>query len=232
MLHRLNQEVASIHGRMAKSSQELYEFVNLRLNEYATQGQITSLRTQLGNYTPLEDFIKDKENLLLVANEIKSNYMRKEDVLKTSEKQYTNLVDLINRKLDISSFERKIIEIQENLNDKITKVRNSERDTNNKLQYVERDFRSCDIEVRRLKEEVQLRATTDEAAKIWRHFTNFAEYKDLKKLYNMVNPEMQKFEENMIEHRNEIKRFNEIITRFDEIISQKSSKQDMIVLEN
>ena len=36
MLHRLNQEMAQMHGRMAKNSQELYEFVNLRLNEYAT----------------------------------------------------------------------------------------------------------------------------------------------------------------------------------------------------
>lgn len=70
MLHRLNQEMAQMHGRMAKNSQELYEFVNLRLNEYATQGQITSLRTQIGNYTPLEDFVKHKENFTLLVNEI------------------------------------------------------------------------------------------------------------------------------------------------------------------
>ncbi len=35
---------------------------------------------------------------------------------------------------------------------------------------------------------------------------------------------MQKFEVNMIEHRDEIKRFNEIIKRFDETICEKSSK--------
>lgn len=47
----------------------------------------------------------------------------------------------------------------------------------------------------------------------------------------MVNPEMQKFEVNMIEHRDEIKRFKEIIERFDETICEKSSKQDLIGLE-
>ena len=47
----------------------------------------------------------------------------------------------------------------------------------------------------------------------------------------MVNPEMQKFEVNMIEHRDEIKRFKEIIERFDETICEKSSKQDLIALE-
>jgi hypothetical protein len=47
----------------------------------------------------------------------------------------------------------------------------------------------------------------------------------------MVNPEMQKFEVNMIEHRDEIKRFNEIIKRFDETICDKASKQDLFGLE-
>jgi hypothetical protein len=42
---------------------------------------------------------------------------------------------------------------------------------------------------------------------------------------------MQKFEVNMIEHRDEIKRFNEIIERFDVTICEKSSKQDLIGLE-
>lgn len=70
MLLRLNQEMVQVHGRMFKQSQELYEFVNLRLNEYATQGQISSLRTQIGNFTPLEDFVKHKENFILLSNEI------------------------------------------------------------------------------------------------------------------------------------------------------------------
>ena len=35
----------------------------------------------------------------------------------------------------------------------------------------------------------------------------------------------------MIEHRDEIKRFNEIIERFDITICEKSSKQDLIGLE-
>ncbi len=34
MLYRLHNEVASLNGRMAKSHQEFYDYVNLRLNEY------------------------------------------------------------------------------------------------------------------------------------------------------------------------------------------------------
>jgi hypothetical protein len=35
--------------------------------------------------------------------------------------------------LDISLYERKSVDLQENINEKITKVRNSDRDTNLKL---------------------------------------------------------------------------------------------------
>ena len=34
MLYRLHNEVANLNGRMAKSHQEFYDYVNLRLNEY------------------------------------------------------------------------------------------------------------------------------------------------------------------------------------------------------
>jgi hypothetical protein len=58
------------------------------------------------------------------------------------------------------------------------------------------------------------------------NFSNFAEYKELTTLYNKVLPEMAKHEANMIEHRNDIKRFGEMIKRFDEVLSEKASKQD------
>lgn len=100
-----------------------------------------------------------------------------------------------------------------------------------KLQNLERDYRSTNQEVLRHKEQLELKASIEETANIWKNFNNFAQYQELKQLYSKVNPEMQKFEVNMIEHRDEIKRFNEIIERFDVTICEKSSKQDLIGLE-
>lgn len=39
MLYRLHNEVANLNGRMAKSHQEFYDYVNLRLNEYVRLNQ-------------------------------------------------------------------------------------------------------------------------------------------------------------------------------------------------
>ncbi len=167
----------------------------------------------------------------MLVNEIKTMYLRKEDSMKHSEKQFNNLTDLINRKLDISLYEKKSIDLQETINDKLTKLRNAERDTNMKLQNLERDYRATNQEVLRHKEELELKASIEETANIWKNFNNFAQYQELKQLYSKVNPEMQKFEVNMIEHRDEIKRFKEIIERFDVTICEKSSKQDLIGLE-
>lgn len=64
------------------------------------------------------------------------------------------------------------------------------------------------------------------------NFSNFAEYKELTTLYNKVLPEMGKHEANMIEHRNDIKRFGEMIKRFDEVLSEKASKQDFRDIQN
>ena len=82
-----------------------------------------------------------------------------------------------------------------------------------------------------LKVELKEKASNEETGKIWEHFRDYAEYKELKILYAKVSPEMAKHEQNMIEHRSEIKRFSEIISRFDEVISDKSSKQDFRSLE-
>ncbi len=74
-------------------------------------------------------------------------YLKKEDSVKYSEKQFSTLSDLIARKLDISQYERKTVDLQENINDKITKIRNAERDTNMKLQNLDRDYRATNQEV-------------------------------------------------------------------------------------
>lgn len=65
LLQRLNNEVAALHGKVQKQSTEMIEFVNMKLNDYATQNQVASLRTQMTDYTPLDDFLKLKESVYI-----------------------------------------------------------------------------------------------------------------------------------------------------------------------
>jgi len=75
------------------------------------------------------------------------------------------------------------------------------------------------------------KASIEETMRIWHNFSNFAEYKELQALYNKVLPEMDKHQNHMNEHNSEIARFAEVLTRFDEVISEKAPRQDMRALE-
>lgn len=115
--------------------------------------------------------------------------------------------------------------------DHITKLRKQEQVTLSKIQSAERDIRGAEHELKKLWEELALKTPIEEAGKLWRHFKNFAEYKDLKSLYNKVVPEIDKHQTHMEEHRDEIRRFGEIMLRFDEVMSDKASKSEVSLFE-
>ncbi len=96
---------------------------------------------------------------------------------------------------------------------------------------MERDLKGAEIEIKRLHEELSMKAPIEEIGKVWRNFQTFAEYKDFKALYNKVIPEMAKHEAHMQDHKDEISKFGEIVQRFDEIISNKASKSELKLFE-
>ena len=60
--------------------------------------------------------------------------------------------------------------------------------------------------------------------RIWRHFQRFAEYNDLKLLYNKIVPELVKVEKKIMDFSHEIDQSKLIIRRFDEALTQKADK--------
>lgn len=66
--------------------------------------------------------------------------------------------------------------------------------------------------------EIEKKLGTEEGKRIWRYFTRFAEYDDLKDLYNRCIPQISKFEERLIDNAKEQDRLEEIIRRFDEML--------------
>lgn len=59
---------------------------------------------------------------------------------------------------------------------------------------------------------------------IWKHFQRFAEYNDLKDLYNKCVPELAKFEERVLDFQTELDKHQLVIRRFDETVATKASK--------
>lgn len=60
--------------------------------------------------------------------------------------------------------------------------------------------------------------------KIWKHFDRFALYEDLKELHQKTLPEIIKFEQRIIDFKNELNTQTQIIGRMDTVMSTKSSK--------
>ena len=55
----------------------------------------------------------------------------------------------------------------------------------------------------------------NDATRIWTYFQRFAEYDDLKELYQKCIPELAKFEQKMMDYTTENEKQKLIITRFD-----------------
>ena len=60
--------------------------------------------------------------------------------------------------------------------------------------------------------------------RLWRQYQRFAEYEDLRDLYNKCIPEISKFEGKLIEIQGDIEKSNMIIRQFDENIILKADK--------
>jgi hypothetical protein len=66
---------------------------------------------------------------------------------------------------------------------------------------------------------MMLKLNKNDATSIWNYFQRFAEYDDLKDLYNKVLPELAKFEQKMANYEIEATKYQMMIARFDETLS-------------
>jgi hypothetical protein len=181
----------------------------------------------MGNYTPLEDFVALKQAISLIPAEIKLASALEAEHFTELSNHISQLQTAISTKVDGNLYDSQRSDLKDFFADQLAKSRKQEATLATKLSTVERDLKGAEIEIKRLHEDLSMKAPIEEIGKIWRNFQSFAEYKDFKALYNKVIPEMAKHEAHMQDHKNEIHKFGEIVQRFDEIISEKASKSEL-----
>ena len=71
----------------------------------------------------------------------------------------------------------------------------------------------------------------NDGKKIWNHFQRFAEYSDLKDLYNKCIPKLVKYEQVMEDFEANYTKLHDVIKRFDICLTQKASKIQLDELE-
>ena len=75
-----------------------------------------------------------------------------------------------------------------------------------------------------LRDQLDSKLTREEGSRIWGNFNRFAVYDDLKQLHNLCIPSISKFEDQLMDFVTDISKLKMIVRRFDEVISEKSSK--------
>ncbi len=114
--------------------------------------------------------------------------------------------------------------MEDQISDRIVNVKESLAEVKKRGESSEADLRSARSQLSTLQAEMKDKASIEETMRIWHNFSNYAEYKDLKALYSKVMPEIERHEINMAGHKTEIAKFGEILTRFDEVISEKAPR--------
>lgn len=74
-----------------------------------------------------------------------------------------------------------------------------QKDADGRLVKTESDMKTRRREIAEINTVLKSKTGNDETIKIWKNFNKYAEYSDLKDLYNKVFPEIRKFEERLIE---------------------------------
>jgi NAD+--asparagine ADP-ribosyltransferase len=113
--------------------------------------------------------------------------------------------------------------VQERI-DEVTKQIEGSRKAVKKLQL---DFLKVVETANNQTELLKLKVDVEEGQRLWNNFERYAMYDDLKELYMKTVPEIFKFEQKIEEHRTDLVKQNEILRRFDEVIADKASKENV-----
>lgn len=124
------------------------------------------------------------------------DFMYRIDVL---NQDYNNkLLDRPNKKelgAIITNIEEKMKQINLNLTSRIDGLNKQQNLFDNELKVYEE---TC----KRLTRDVNKKLDSSDGKRIWRHFYRFAEYNDLKDLYNKCIPQLAKFEQQVFDYSN------------------------------
>lgn len=97
-----------------------------------------------------------------------------------------------------------------------------------KIGKIEEDIKDrVNVELLEIRQDLKLKTYNEETIRVWKHFSKYAEYTDLRDLYSKVLPQISKFEDKLLDLSREQAKVTEIIRRFDEIMSDKASKQNI-----
>ncbi|CDW74827.1 UNKNOWN [Stylonychia lemnae] len=198
---QLLQEVSDIHQKLEMvATQEQVQVTQNKFLEYCTLTDLQRVVGHFDNFAKRNEFTKLQDKNKQFKSQIKMHFKQQEEFSDTLQFIREDFAKKLDTKLSLDAHNKKI--------DEDIKTR------------IQAQFQT-------LSQEVKQRTTQEETSRLWKNFQTYAEYNDLKELYNKVVPEVQKFEESLLDLNRECRKTQEIVRRFDEVILDKASKQNI-----
>ncbi len=144
-----------------------------------------------------------------------------------TEELKLNLDEKFDTKLSITDFNDQMTQIDADMADKMDPISQELESQKKTMRNLKGEFADV-IEVTNSQTEL-LKTKVDfpELEKIWMQFDRYCMYDDLKDLYTKTVPQIAKFEVKLEEFSRDIVRQQQILGRFDEILSEKASKGNL-----
>eukprot|EP00347_Sterkiella_histriomuscorum_P014789 403359519 len=224
----LMQEVSDLNYKMTNSvSQEQFQLMLNRLNQYAVLQDISRVMAHFENFAKRTELNKTQDKFKKLKKTVKQECVKKEEFQNGIQFVRDEMNKKLEFKLGIDQFNEKLKTYDHEMNRKFHKVNLSITDTNQRIQKVEEDIKlRINLDIQDIYKDLRKKTNNEETSRLWKNFTKYAEYGDLKDLYNKVLPEVSRFEDLLLDLSKESAKTQEIVRRFDEVMSDKASKQN------
>ena len=202
--------------------------VHQKFFDFASITDLGRLRDQLVcGYVRAGDFDDERERVGQIAKTVDLFCVKKDEQVEALQYLQEQLQLQIEGKISEDQLHDHVDRVHEEVVDEIEHLHMELADTEKRRGKNEDDIKAVKRDLAGVKADLKNKTYNEETVRIWQHFNTYAEYADLKDLYNKVLPELGKFEEKLVEQNRDNMKVQEIISRFDEVISEKASKQNV-----
>ncbi|CDW86627.1 UNKNOWN [Stylonychia lemnae] len=210
------------------SADKIMEIENRLTNDVLSKVAFAEVMKNIeSKFVSMLDYRNMIQNIDRLQNYFEQTYISKEEY--EDRKQILNKeLDLkLQARLSVIDFNDSMQIFEENLDERLTQISAAQELHKKQFQKINKDFINMQQDIKYVDDQLNLKIDLDEGKRIWKNFTKYCLYEDLKDLYNKTVPEIQKFEHKLMEFNSDLEKQQIIIRRFDEILTDKASKQNI-----
>ena len=216
--------------------------------------ELRKIKLQLENTVNLDRFeqVEAKLHYLMTTDYVMSSQANlKKDLMEQIKKavemvvkldvqtitQYVSKAELnekifhVNQKIDerltVKDFNEALQQYDEGIKEENKKTYDYVQSVKKYMTNAEKEFADVKEDLKTYDGKLKSKCSIEEAKNIWNNFGRYSLYDDLKELYKKTVPEIKRFEERLVQFTIEMAKADSIMRRFDEILTEKASKQDL-----